>query len=60
MTKAQFEEAIAPVNKTVKNGVDTSVSNSQNNSSFSYNAKYAAYSLHGVAGIFGIIKKESK
>jgi len=60
MTKVQFEEAIAPVNKTVKNGVDTSVSDSQNNSSFSYNAKYAAYLLQEVNGKFEVIKKESK
>jgi len=60
MTKAQFEEAIAPVNKTVKNGVDTSVSDSQNNSSFSYNSKFAKYSLREVSGKFEVIKKESK
>ena len=45
MKKAEFEALIKVTNKTVKNGVDTSVSDSQNNSSFSYNAKYAHLKL---------------
>ena len=45
MKKAEFEALIEITNKTVKNGVDTSVSDSNNNSSFSYNAKYAHLKL---------------
>jgi len=45
LTEAEFKALIKVTNKTVKNGVDTSVSDSNNNSSFSYNAKYAHLKL---------------
>ena len=46
MTEAEFEALIIPVNKTVKNGLDTSISHSNNNSSFSYNDKYSHLELN--------------
>ena len=45
MTEKEFKALIAVTNKTVKNGVDTSVSDSQNNSSISYNPKYSHLKL---------------
>ena len=45
LTEKEFKALIAVTNKTVKNSVDTSVSDSNNNSSFSYNAKYAHLKL---------------
>ena len=45
MTEKEFKALIAVTNKTVKNGVDTSVSDSNNNSSFSYNPKYSHLKL---------------
>ena len=45
LTEVEFKKLIQPVSKTVKNGVDTSVSDSQNNSSFSYNPKYSHLKL---------------
>jgi len=45
MTENEFKALIKVTNKTVKNGVDTSVSDSQNNSSFSYNPKYSHLKL---------------
>lgn len=41
----KFLEDFKKMNKTVNNGFDTSVSNSNNNSSFSYNEKYNEYTL---------------
>ena len=60
MKEVEFKKLIADVNKTVKNGVDTSVSHSNNNSSFHFNSKYDAYLLREVSGKFEIIKKEKK
>ena len=59
-TKEKFEDAMKDVNKTVKNGVDTSISHSNNNSSFHYNEKYDAYTLQEVSGKFEVIKKSKK
>lgn len=41
----EFLAKFAKMNKTVKNGVDTSLSKSNNNSSFHYNKKYEKYQL---------------
>lgn len=43
--RAKFNEMMKGVNKTVKNGLDTSISHSSNNSSFHYNEKYKHLSL---------------
>lgn len=48
------------ITKTIRNGVDTSISRSNNNSSFHYNPKYSNYELkQGLDGKFfmNIIKK---
>jgi len=39
-TDEKFLEKFSKMNKTVKNGVDTSVSNSQNRSSFNFNPDF--------------------
>jgi len=57
LTEVEFKKLIQPVSKTVKNGVDTSVSNSNNNSSFSYNDKYSNLEMKVVSGKFQITKK---
>ena len=59
-SEKKFDDAMKDVNKTVKNGVDTSVSHSNNNSSFHYNEKYEAYTLQEVGGKFEVIKKNKK
>ena len=41
--------------KTCKNGIDTSISNSQNNSSFSYNDKYSHLKLELKNGKYQIV-----
>jgi hypothetical protein len=46
--------------KTCKNGIDTSISNSQNNSSFSYNDKYSDLKLELKNGKYQITKIENK
>lgn len=38
-------EEFIKITKTVKNGVDTSLSNSNNNSSFSFNENYSMYQI---------------
>lgn len=53
---ADFNKLMLATNKTVKNGLDTSISNSNNNSSFSYNEKYADYKLELVQGKYQITK----
>ena len=53
----KFAKLMKATNKTVKNGVDTSISNSQNNSSFSYNEKYNDYKLELVKGKYQITKR---
>ena len=60
MTEAEFKSLITPVNKTVKNGLDTSISHSNNNSSFSYNDKYSHLELNEVAGLWTIKLKAVK
>jgi len=57
LTEVEFKKLIQPVSKTVKNGVDTSVSDSNNNSSFSYNDKYSNLEMKVVSGKFQITKK---
>ena len=56
MTEAEYLKLIKPVIKTVKNGVDTSISHSQNNSSFHYNDKYSDYKLELVNGLYQVTK----
>lgn len=45
MTEAELDKLVKSLFKTSKNGLDTSVSDSNNNSSFSYNPKYDDYKL---------------
>lgn len=45
MSKEDLGKLIDSLYKTSKNGLDTSVSDSNNNSSFSYNPKYSDYKL---------------
>jgi len=54
----EFLKEFAKMNKTVKNGVDTSLSNSNNNSSFSYNKKYEDYELNEENKVYSISKIE--
>jgi len=54
MTEVEFKNLIKPVSKTVKNGLDTSISDSNNNSSFSYNDKYSHLEMKEVSGKFQI------
>lgn len=44
--------------KTCKNGIDTAISDSQNNSSFSYNEKYNDYKLEFKNGKYMISDKK--
>lgn len=48
----KFLERFTKMNKTVKNGVDTSISNSKNNSSFNYNKDFNKS--------FELVRNESK
>ena len=41
----KFREALKPYNKTVKNGLDQSFAQGQNNASFHYNPKYSKMKL---------------
>jgi len=43
--------------RTCKNGIDTAISDSQNNSAFSYNEKYSAYKLEFRAGKYAISER---
>lgn len=52
----KLNELIDSTYKTSKNGVDTSVSDSNNNSSFSYNQKYNGYELIKTGEFLEIIK----
>lgn len=45
LSKDELDKLIQETYKTSKNGLDTSVSDSNNNSSFSYNKKYEDYKL---------------
>lgn len=54
----KFKKLMKGVNKTVKNGLDTSVSHSSNNSSFHYNDKYNHLELEEVNGKFQITPKK--
>ena len=60
MTEIEFKNLIKPVSKTVKNGLDTSISDSNNNSSFSYNDKYSHLEMKQVSGKFQIDLRISK
>lgn len=56
----EFRKKFNKTNMTVKNGIDTSVSYSRNNSSFQYNPKYAEYKLEEVNGKWQITKRSTK
>ena len=45
--------------KTSKNGLDTAVSSSNNNSSFNYNAKYEGYDLIKEGSMLSIVKSKT-
>lgn len=55
-----FPEACDKLYKTSKNGVDTSVSDSNNNSSFSYNEKYNDYKLIKKGSKLKIVRRDVK
>ena len=60
MTKeeqSKVMDRIEKLTKTSKNGLDTSVSDSQNNSSFSFNEKYSDYKLIKKGSTLRIEKK---
>lgn len=54
---AEFIEHYIKCHKTVKNGVDTSISHSNNNSSFHYNEKYANMTLQCEDNKYFIVTK---
>lgn len=54
---AELEKLIKRLYKTSKNGLDTSVSDSNNNSAFSYNERYRDYKLIKSAGNISVVKK---
>lgn len=58
-SEKEFQKKFNKTNMTVKNGIDTSVSHSQNNSSFHYNEKYNDYKLEEVAGKWQITDAKS-
>jgi len=49
---------IEKTHKTSKNGLDTSVSNSENNSSFSYNERFKDYELIKNGRMLSVIKRK--
>lgn len=55
-----FDTIVEKMYKTSKNGLDTSVSDSQNNSSFSYNEKYSGYTLSKQGNVLSISKAKVK
>ena len=59
LDKEKFLELLEGVSTTVKNGLDTSLSNSQNNSSFGFNPKYKNLNLELVTGKYQITKKSN-
>ena len=59
-SKDEFEKNMAGVNKTVKNGIDTSVSHSKNNSSFHFNEKYNHLKLEEKNGLWQITKRRQE
>ena len=60
MNSDELNELIDRLYKTSKNGLDTSVSDSQNNSSFSYNEAYEDYELIKKNGNLSIKKRSTK
>lgn len=54
LNESELDKLIKKLYKTSKNGLDTSVSDSNNNSSFSYNKKYDGYRLVKTGGKIGI------
>lgn len=50
----EFDTLMKATNKTVKNGLDTAISKSNNNSSFHYNEKYKGMLLAEVKGLWTI------
>ena len=57
MKAEELDALIDKLYKTSKNGLDTSVSDSNNNSAFSYNQKYEDYKLVKKGSKIGIVKK---
>lgn len=60
MKKDELNELIDKLFKTSKNGLDTSVSDSNNNSSFSYNDRFKDYKLIKSGSTLSIIKTNEK
>jgi len=60
MDKDELNNLIDKLYKTSKNGLDTSVSDSNNNSSFSYNDRYNDYKLIKSGSILSIVKIDEK
>ena len=60
MKSDDLNELIDKFYKTSKNGLDTSVSDSNNNSSFSYNKAYEDYELIKKGGMLSIKKRSTK
>ena len=54
LEKPEVLEEFLKIVKTVKNGVDTSISKSNNNSSFSFNPEFKAFELCEEAGKYFI------
>lgn len=60
MKSEELDELIVKLYKTSKNGLDTAVSDSQNNSSFSYNTRYDGYKLIKKGSKLSIVSTVSK
>lgn len=60
MKEDERGELIDKLFKTSKNGLDTSVSDSNNNSSFSYNPKYDGYELIKNGSKIKVVKSTKK
>lgn len=58
MSDKEFNSEVDKLFKTSKNGLDTSVSDSNNNSSFSYNERYSDYELIKKGSTLEIIKRK--
>lgn len=56
LKETELNEMIDKLYKTSKNGLDTAVSDSQNNSSFSYNENYEGYKLIKKGSTLSIVK----
>lgn len=56
--REQFNKLMRATNKTVKNGIDQSVSRSNNNASFHYNEKYKDYKLEQTGDKYRIVLRK--